>query len=244
MPSNSGTLAGQRVVLLGGTAGIGLATAKAAAHEGATIVLVSSQQGRVDKALAELPAGATGYAVDLTSESAVSALFDRIGGFDHLIFTAGGPLHLDPLATTTMDAARAAFDLRYWGAYMAAKYASPHIRPGGSITLTTGIAGARPQKGWTIAASICTAIEGLTRALAVELAPIRVNAISAGIVRTDLWDPIAPAERETMFRTIAAALPVRRIGDPTDIAQAYLYLMREGFSTGTVLTVDGGSVLV
>jgi NAD(P)-dependent dehydrogenase (short-subunit alcohol dehydrogenase family) len=110
--------------------------------------------------------------------------------------------------------------------------------------LTTGIAGARPQKGWTVAASLCTAIEGLTRALAVELAPIRVNAVSAGIVRTDLWSPIPSAERDTMFQQFAKALPVARIGEPADIAQAFLYFMRNGFSTGTVLVVDGGGVLV
>jgi NAD(P)-dependent dehydrogenase (short-subunit alcohol dehydrogenase family) len=244
MPSNSQTLAGKRIVLLGGTAGIGLATAKAAVQEGATVVLVSSQQSRVDKAVAELPAGTTGHAVDLTDEAAVRALFDRTGPFDHLVFTAGGPLHLEPVAVTTLRDARAAFDLRFWGAYTAVKYASPHIQAGGSITLMTGNAGARPQKGWTVAASICTAIEGLTRALAMELAPIRVNAVAAGIVRTDLWGSLPPDVRETIFRDTAAALPVRRIGDPADIAQTYLYLMREGFSTGTVITVDGGGVLV
>jgi NAD(P)-dependent dehydrogenase (short-subunit alcohol dehydrogenase family) len=244
MPSNSEALAGQRVVLLGGTAGIGLATAKAAVQEGATIVLVSSQQQRVDQAVAELPAGTTGHAADLTNEAAVSALFERIGPFDHLVFTAGGPLHLEPLAATTMSAARAAFDLRFWGAYMAAKYASPHIRAGGSITMTTGSAGARPRKGWTVAASICTALEGLTRSLAIELGPIRVNAVSAGIVRTDLWDSVPSDARESFFRDTGAVLPVQRIGDPADIAQAFVYLMREGYSTGTIVLVDGGYVLV
>jgi NAD(P)-dependent dehydrogenase (short-subunit alcohol dehydrogenase family) len=236
-------LEGKRVVLLGGTAGIGLATAHAAAQEGASIVLVSSQQSRVDKAVRELPPATQGCAVDLTSEPAVSALFDRLGAFDHLVFTAGGPLQLGPLEATTLDDARAAFDLRFWGAFTAVKYAAPHIRPGGSIVLTTGIAGARPQKGWTAAASICTAMEGLTRALAVELAPIRVNAVSAGMVRTDLWSPIPSADREAMFESVAQTLPVKRLGEASDIAQSFVYLMREGFSTGTVLVVDGGGVL-
>jgi NAD(P)-dependent dehydrogenase (short-subunit alcohol dehydrogenase family) len=244
MTPTTPTLNGKRVVLLGGTAGIGRATAHAAAQEGASIVVVSSQQSRVDQALRELPPGTTGHAVDLTNEPAVRALFESVGPFDHLVFTAGGPLHLAPLEATTIDQARAAFDLRLWGAYAAAKHASQHIRVGGSIVLTTGIAGARPQKGWTVAASLCTAIEGLTRALAVELAPIRVNAVSAGIVRTDLWSPIPPAERDTMFQQFAKALPVERIGEPADIAQAFLYFMRNGFSTGTVLVVDGGGVLV
>jgi NAD(P)-dependent dehydrogenase (short-subunit alcohol dehydrogenase family) len=234
----------KRVVLLGGTSGLGLATAHAASQDGASIVLVSSQQHKVDQAVATLPAGTEGYAVDLTSEAAVRALFERVGAFDHLVFTAGGPLQLAVIEATTLTDARAAFELRYWGAYMAAKYARPHIRRGGSIVLTTGTAGDRPQKGWTVAASICTAIEGLTRALAVELAPLRVNAVSAGIVRTDLWSPIPQVERDAMFSQVAEALPVKRVGEACDIAQAYLYLMREGFSTGTVLIVDGGGVLV
>jgi NAD(P)-dependent dehydrogenase (short-subunit alcohol dehydrogenase family) len=237
-------LHGKRVVLLGGTSGIGLATAHAASQEGASIVLVSSQQKKVDQAVRALPAGTEGHAVDLTNETAVRKLFDRVGAFDHLAFTAGGPLQLGTIESTTLEQARDAFELRYWGAYTAAKYASGHIRAGGSIVLTTGIAGDRPRKGWTVAASICTAITGLTRALAVELAPIRVNAVSAGVVRTDLWAPIPQAERDALYQGFAEAVPVGRVGEPGDIAQSFLYLMRDGFTTGTVLVVDGGSVLV
>jgi NAD(P)-dependent dehydrogenase (short-subunit alcohol dehydrogenase family) len=237
-------LQGKRVVLLGGTSGIGLATAEAAAHEGASVVVVSSRQARVDQALTRLPAGAQGHAVDLSNEAQVRDFFERVGAFDHLVFTAGEALQLGPIDSVTLEQARGAFDLRFFGAFTAAKYGHRRIRPGGSITLTSGTAGPRPQKGWTVATSICTAMEGLTRALAVELAPIRVNAVMAGIVRTDLWSPMPAADRDALFDNVARALPVGRIGEPTDIAQSFLYLMREGFSTGTVLTVDGGGVLV
>jgi NAD(P)-dependent dehydrogenase (short-subunit alcohol dehydrogenase family) len=234
----------KRIVILGGTSGIGLATAQAAAQEGATLVVASSQQRSVDKALATLPGSTEGRTLDLLNEDAVRGLFDRVGAFDHLVFTAGESLQLGEVAATSLASARQAFNLRFRGAFAAAKYASGLIRPGGSIVLTTGIASLRPRKGWAVAASICGAMDALTRALAVELAPVRVNAVSPGVVRTALWSNMSEADRDAMYRDIGAALPVGRVGEARDIAQAYLYLMREGFSTGQVVVVDGGTVLV
>jgi NAD(P)-dependent dehydrogenase (short-subunit alcohol dehydrogenase family) len=237
-------LSGKRVVILGGTSGIGLATAKAAEREGAAVVIASSRKERLDRALAVLRSGAEGEVVDVADEAQVRALFERIGAFDHLVFTAGESLQLEPLAAMQVERARGFVNVRFWGAFMAAKYGSPHIRPGGSITLTNGIAGLRPRKGWTVAASICGAMEALTRALAVELAPIRVNAVCPGTVRTELWSGMTESARETMYRDAAQRLPVGRIGEADDLAETYIYLMREGFSTGQVLVVDGGAVLV
>src|SRR6202041_2090197 len=170
--------------------------------------------------------------------------FQANGDFDHLVFTAGDTLQLNELAATDLTKARHAFELRYWSALAAVKYGSPHIRKGGSIVLTTGIAGQRPRKGWVIAASVCGTIEALTRALAVELAPIRVNAVSPGVVRTNLWQGMSAAERERLFESVGKSLPVGRVGEAHDVAQAYLFLMQEGFSTGQTVVVDGGAVLV
>ncbi|PSL46036.1 NAD(P)-dependent dehydrogenase (short-subunit alcohol dehydrogenase family) [Chitinophaga niastensis] len=237
-------LTGKRVIILGGSAGIGLATANAAASEGADVIIVSSNQERIDKALATLPESAQGYAVDLGNEAAVRDFFQGTGSFDHLVFTAGDRLLLGKLEDISSSDVQAAFHLRFLGTWNAVKYGSKHILPGGSVVLTTGIAGARPQAGWAAGASICGAMESLTRALAVELAPIRVNAVSPGVVKTDLWADIPVAEREAIYQNIGNALPVRRVGEVADIAQTYLYLMREGFSTGQVIVVDGGAVLV
>src|SRR6202008_456659 len=162
----------------------------------------------------------------------------------HLVFTAGDSLQLEALAKTDLKQARHAFELRYWSALATVKYGSSQIRNGGSIVLTTGVAGRRPQSGWVIAASVCGAIEALTRALAVELAPIRVNAVSPGVVRTNLWQNMSSAEREQVVESVGRLLPVGRCGEANDTAQAYLFLMKEEFATGQTVVVDGGTGLV
>lgn len=233
-----------RVVVLGGTSGIGFAVAKLAASEGAKVVIASSSAERVQKAIESVGGEVEGHAVDLSDERAVEAFFAKLGRFDHLVYTAGDSLALHELASTDLKKARRAFELRYWSALAAVKYGSPNIGKGGSIVLTTGIAGQRPHKGWVVAASVCGTIEALTRALAIELAPIRVNAVSPGVVRTELWQNMSAAEREHMYETVGNSLPVGRVGEPHDIAQAYVFLMHEGFSTGQTVVVDGGTVLV
>jgi NAD(P)-dependent dehydrogenase (short-subunit alcohol dehydrogenase family) len=238
------SLQDKRVVVVGGSSGIGLAVAQQAASQGAKVVIVSSNAERIQQAVEFISGEAQGQAVDVADEAAVATFFAKLGSFDHLVFTAGDSLHLHDLAVTDLQQARHAFELRYWSALAAVKYGSPHIRKGGSIVLTTGIAGLRPQKGWVIAASVCGTIEALTRALAIELAPIRVNAVSPGVVRTNLWQAMSAPERERLFESVGKSLPVGRVGEASDIAQAYLFLMQEGFATGQTIVVDGGTVLV
>jgi NAD(P)-dependent dehydrogenase (short-subunit alcohol dehydrogenase family) len=233
----------QRAVVLGGTSGIGFATAKAAARLGAEVTVVSRRRASVDRALADLPPGTHGRAADLTDTGQVRRLFEDLGRIDHLVFTAGEPLVLMSLDTLDLEKAREFFTLRYFGALWAVHAALPRLRPGGSITLTTGIAGQRPGPGWAVAASICGAVESLTRALAVELAPIRVNAVSPGVVRSPLWASMTQASRDQFYRDTAASIPAGRVGEVDDIAQAYLFCLTQPFTTGSILTVDGGAVL-
>ena len=237
-------LENKRVVVLGGSSGIGFAVAELAAAQGAKTIIASSNAERVQKAIESLGGDVQGHVVDVSDERAVETLFAKLGPFDHLVYSAGDSLYLHELATTDLMQARRAFELRYWSALAAVKYGSPHIRKGGSVVLTTGVAGQRPHKGWVIAASVCGTIEALTRALAVELAPIRVNAVSPGVVRTNLWQNMNAAEREHLYESVGKSLPVGRVGEPHDIAQAYLFLMQEGFTTGQSIVVDGGTVLV
>ncbi|MGR6973822.1 SDR family oxidoreductase [Streptomyces cynarae] len=237
-------LRGQRIVVVGGTSGIGLAVAEGAAREGAEVVVASRRRESVDAALKRLPLGAEGRTLDATDEVAVRAFFERIGGFDHLVYTAGESLLMESFLKSDLPRAKRFLDTRLWGAYTAVKHGAPSIRKGGSVVLTTGIAGQRPLPGTTVAASLCGAMESLTRALALELAPIRVNVVSPGVVHTELWRDMTEEDRRGLFESSAAALPVGRVGTPEDVAEAYLYLMRGGYSTGSVVVVDGGGLLV
>jgi NAD(P)-dependent dehydrogenase (short-subunit alcohol dehydrogenase family) len=240
---NHGEFCGKRIVVLGGSSGIGLAVAQQVVVQGATAIIASSNANRVRQAVAKLDGKAEGHTLDLSNERDIQDFFQNIGDFDHLVFTAGDTLQLNKLAATDLAEARHAFELRYWAALAAVKYASPHIREGGSIVLTTGVAGRRPHKGWTVAASVCGTIEALTRALAVELAPIRVNAVCPGVVRTNLWQSMDAGAREQLFENVGKSLPVGRVGEACEIARAYLFLMQEGYSTGQTVVVDGGALL-
>jgi NAD(P)-dependent dehydrogenase (short-subunit alcohol dehydrogenase family) len=238
------SLRNKRVVLIGGTGGLGLATAHAAAAAGAQVVVVSSRQSKVDEVLTELPAGAQGESVDVREEAEIEALFDRIGSFDHLVYTAGEPMKPLPVLETDIRSVRQFFEIRFWGAYASVKYGAPHIRPGGSIVLSSGGSSQRPGPGWAAASSALGAMEALGRALAVELAPIRVNVVRPGMVRTEMWRGYPDAELAEMMRATGEALLVGRIGESADIARTYVHLMEQEYATGTVITVDGGGLLV
>jgi NAD(P)-dependent dehydrogenase (short-subunit alcohol dehydrogenase family) len=237
------SLDGQKIVVIGGSSGMGLATARAAALDGAEVIIASSRQDRIDTALGELPIGCAGTALDVRDEVQVAAWFEHIGGFDHLAFTAGDAFTPCPLADVELSEARSVLDVRFWGAVTTIKYAAPRIRPGGSIGLTTGTVGQRPVSGAALAAAGAGATEGLVRALAVELAPVRVNAVRSGAVRTQMWDRIPRAQREVLFTRLAQGTLTGAIGKPEQLAAAHLYLMQNGYVTGTVHTVDGGLLL-
>jgi NAD(P)-dependent dehydrogenase (short-subunit alcohol dehydrogenase family) len=237
------TLAGHKIVVIGGSSGMGLATARAAALEGAEVTIASSRQDRVDAALGELPAGCVGTALDVRDEAEVASFFERLGHLDHLAFTAGDAFAPRPLADFGLSDARAVLDVRFWGAVTVIKYAAPRISPGGSIGLTTGTIGQRPVPGAALAAAGAGATEGLVRGLAVELAPVRVNAVRSGAVRTPMWDGIPEAQREGLFARLAQGTLTGTIAEPEQLAAAHLYLMQNEYVTGTVHTVDGGLLL-
>jgi NAD(P)-dependent dehydrogenase (short-subunit alcohol dehydrogenase family) len=242
------TLKDRRVVALGGTSGIGLAVAQAALEEGASVVVASRRPESVERARAELAkqSAARGAAqiVDATSEDALKAFFAEVGPFDHLVYSCGDDLPLGPLLEVDLSRARARFETRYWGAVAAVKHGAARIRDGGSIVLTSGFSAIRPRPGWTSQASIQSAIEGLTRALAVELGPIRVNAVSPGVAQTPRWNAWTSDAREAFYKLEEKRLPVRHVGGAAEIAAAYIYLMKNTYATGNVIAVDGGGSLV
>jgi NAD(P)-dependent dehydrogenase (short-subunit alcohol dehydrogenase family) len=236
------SLKNARVLIIGGTSGIGLGVASAAAERGAVPIVVSRHQTSVDRALAGLPDQASGATVDLTDPASLDRLAKEIGDIDHLVFTAGDSLELAPLAGLTPDVVNRFFQTRFVGALSAVRVFAPRTAAGGSITLTSGTAAEQPGFG-ALPVSLCGAMNALTKALAFELAPIRVNAVAPGVVRTPLWDAMTETDRQAMYSQAAQQLPLGRVGETADVARAYLYCMEQEFGTGTVLTVDGGTLL-
>ena len=236
----------KRAVIIGGTSGIGFAVAEALLNEHAEVLVVSSKKERVEAAVKRLANGARGFAVDVRNEEEISQFFSRLGAFDHLVYTAGdwGAMAGGSVADIDIAKAGAVFAIRFWGALTAIKHAHKSIAPNGSITLTDGMIAHRPRKGAALSTAMAGAIEHLTRGLAVDLAPVRVNAVCPGGVRTEVWNSIPEEKREERFRRMTERLPISRIGEPEEIAQAYLYLMRGGYTTGQVLYVDGGMSVV
>ncbi|MGW6742883.1 SDR family oxidoreductase [Streptomyces sp. NPDC055025] len=235
---------GKRIVIIGGTSGLGFAAAELAVARGASVLVASRGQDAVDKAVTALGERAEGQTLDVTDESAVRDFFATCADFDHLVYTAGESLLAGTLAETDIESARAFFGIRYFGALTTAKYAVPRILPGGSITLTSGIASTRPQGGTAVVSSVLSAVEGLTRALALDLAPVRVNAVVPSIIRTELWNGLPEDARMSLYASVAATLPLGRVGERQEVAEAYAYLMTNQHTTGTLLTIDGGAVLV
>jgi NAD(P)-dependent dehydrogenase (short-subunit alcohol dehydrogenase family) len=198
----------------------------------------------MEQALTQVPGNSSGVTIDLNSESAIQRFFENSGPFDHLVYTAGENLNLDRISNTEITQARQFFDLRYWGALAAIKYGAPQLNPGGSISLTSGTAALRPGAGWALAASICGAIEGLVKAMAVELAPLRVNCVVPGVIKTSLWDSMSENDRQDMYDYYVNQLLVKRVGQAEDVALGFLYLIRQSFGTGQSLVIDGGTLLV
>ncbi|MCM2359694.1 MAG: SDR family oxidoreductase [Geobacteraceae bacterium] len=233
----------KKVVIIGGSSGMGLASARAAAAEGAYVLIAGRSRERLKKALDEIEGEADAHSLDVTREDEVRDFFADLGTFDHLVTTAASGAS-GPFLEIDSAAVREVFESKFWGQYYAARYGAAGIQPGGSITMFAGVASHKPLPGLVAYAAVNGAVEGLCRTLAVELAPLRVNVISPGLVMTPVYAAMPEPEREAMFETVAAKLPVGRVGRPEDVAGTVLYLMKNGYTTGTVIHVDGGHRLV
>lgn len=233
-------LEGSRVLVIGGSSGIGFAVARAAREQGAQVVIASHNEDKLLGAVERLN-GAEGVRLDVTDETAVQSFFGSSGTFDHVAFTAADWDQVDhaSFADIQLSAAAKLFQVRFWGALAVAKYAAKCVMAGGSITLTNGMAAHRPQRGLAVATAMAGAVEHLVLGLAVELAPIRVNGVCPGAIRTEAWDGVPEAFRQFQEARLAGQL-LQRAGEPAEAAEAYLYLMRGTYTTGQVLRVDGG----
>jgi NAD(P)-dependent dehydrogenase (short-subunit alcohol dehydrogenase family) len=232
------TLAGKKVVVIGGSSGIGLATAELAKGQGADVVIASRSAAKLDPVAERLKV--TAIPADVTSDQSVAELFRRIGPVDHVVLTAA-QLRTGPFKTVPMDDVRATMEGKFWGAWRVAREAE--IRPGGSLTLVTGFLSVRPRPNSAIVSAANGALESLARALALELAPVRVNAVSPGVIDTPIRAAMPEAARKEMLAKTAAALPVGRVGAAEDIAWQILSFMANGFATGSIVYVDGGALV-
>ncbi len=237
------TLANKTVVILGGSSGIGLATAKAAKAEGARVVITGRSQKRLDTARAELGGDVRAVQLDVADEAGTRSLFEELKSVDHIFITAATVTIGVGLASDT-EAVRPGMDTRFWGSVYAAKYGAAKMPRDGSITFCSGTSAWRPLRNSSVASASCGAVEAFARSLAVDLAPIRVNTIAPGLIDTPLIADAMGANAAAIMETEAKRIPVGRVGRGEDIAEAVLFLMKNGFTTGITLTVDGGRTLV
>ena len=237
------TLQNQKILIIGGSSGMGLALARRALHEGADVTIVGRDEEKLARAAADLGAPATlqTMAADMTQEARVAALFARLGALDHIACTAAdiaGAYRLLP--ELELPAVMRVVESKFIAPLLIAQHGASVLSSGGSLTFTSGIAAYRPAARGTVVAAINAALEGLVRALAVELAPLRVNAVSPGWVDTPIWRFVAGDRKAEVLGGMAERLPVGRVGRPEDIADAIAFLIGNGFTTGEVLHVEGG----
>jgi NAD(P)-dependent dehydrogenase (short-subunit alcohol dehydrogenase family) len=241
------SLKGSHVVVVGGTSGMGLALAQELLSQGTAVTVVGRSLAKLETACEYLrPWGAPQLQqADVTSEHEVQRLFERIGRLDHLVCTAadisGAYVMLEALDRSALERA---INSKIVAPILLAKYAAPRLPAHGSMTFTSGIAAYRPRPKGVAVAAINAAIEGVVRAMAIELAPLRINAVSPGWVRTPIWEDVAGPDTDHMLASMAQRLPAGRVGTPGDIAHAIVFLLGNGYTTGTVLHVDGGHRLV
>jgi NAD(P)-dependent dehydrogenase (short-subunit alcohol dehydrogenase family) len=242
----SGTsLAGQRVVVVGGTSGMGLGAVRAALRAGARVVAASrrpetaresvpSEEGRLEQA-----------SLDITDETAVRTFFEHVGSVDHLFVTATPAAgKMSGFLEQDVAAARRFMEGKFFSSWACARYAAPRMRAGGSITFLTGCASIRPRAGITMVTATFAALEAFSQALALELGPIRVNTIRPGVIDSAMWDGLDKDARERLRQRTRETFPARRIGTIDDIGHAAVFLMTNPYVTGAVLEVSGGEPLV
>ena len=246
------SLKGQRVVIVGGTSGMGLGAAHAAVEAGAEVVVAGrrpegtgSSGGAEDKSKSKGQTDRFEHAVvDITDEPSIRRLFERVGELDHLLVTATPPAKDGPFLQQDLSAAQAIMNGKFFGSWACARHAAPRMRAGGSITFLTGGAAIRPRAGMATVTATFAALETLSQALALELGPLRVNTLRPGVIDSDMWSFLDDAGREKLRQKVRETFPARRIGTVEDIGHAAVFLMTNPYVTGAVLEISGGETLV
>jgi NAD(P)-dependent dehydrogenase (short-subunit alcohol dehydrogenase family) len=234
------SLEGQKVVVVGGSSGMGLAAAKALVEAGARVVIAARSQEKLDSAREHIPGELETYSLDFTNEEAVKEFFARFDKIDHLVIAASGTQAWGPFEKLESFELRKAFDGKFWGHFYCSKHALPHLRKDSSIIFFAGAASRTVLPGAAGVAAVNAAITAMAFTIAKELAPLRVNVISPGPVDTPAYDWMTAEEKDEFFKQMAVRLPVKRIGRADEVAEAVLFLLNNNYVTGVVLDIDGG----
>jgi len=236
-------LAGQTVVVIGGSAGIGFETARRARSEGANVILAARNPDRLERAAAELGA-LSSTAFDATDPAALDRFFAGLpGAIDHVMVTASGPYYA-PLADLDHERAHRDFDNHQWLAIAVAQHAVGRVRPGGTLLFMSGTGGRGRGPGLSLIAAATAALPALIANLAVEIAPVRVNLIAAGFVDTPLSASLLGGDLEARRDQLRATLPIGRVVGPADVAALAVHIMANTALTGATYDIDGGQQLL
>jgi NAD(P)-dependent dehydrogenase (short-subunit alcohol dehydrogenase family) len=230
-------------LVVGGTSGIGLATARRLHALGAAVHIVGRGRERLDEITVTDPA-LIGHRADGGNRGEITAVVEAIGRIDWLVVSLTGSEGVGPIADLDLGMLRRAFDAKFWGHLTTIQAALPHLTPTGSITLLGAITARTGMSGTAGVAAVNGAVEALVKPLAAELAPVRVNGVSPGLVDTPWWSGLPDDARQAYFAQAAQALPVRRIATADDVAEVVVLAATNANLTGTVLEADGGARLV
>lgn len=230
-------------LVVGGTSGIGLATARRLHALGAKVHIVGRGKGRLDE-IATTDPELTGHRADGGNRGEIGAVAEAIGGIDWLIITLSGSDGPGPIRDLDLDMLRRAFDAKFWGHITTIQAALPHLAPTGSITVLGAVTARAGMPGTAGIAAVNGAVEALVKPLATELAPIRVNGVSPGVVDTPWWSGLPHNARQAYFTQAAQVLPARRVATADDIAEVVVLTATNANLTGTIIEADGGARLV
>jgi NAD(P)-dependent dehydrogenase (short-subunit alcohol dehydrogenase family) len=234
------SLDNKRVLVVGGSSGIGLAVAHQAVLAGAKVTIASRSAARLDAAANDLGGVVKTTVLNTADEGGVETFFATHDAWDHVVISAA-QTPSGPVRVLSLDDARLAMESKFWGAYRIAR--SARFSERGSLTLISGFLSERPSATSVLQGAINAALEALGRGLALELSPVRVNTVSPGLIDTPLWSRIDGDARKEMFARVADRLPAKTIGQPSDIANAVFFAMTTPFATGSTIRVDGGGVI-
>lgn len=233
----------QKIVVVGGSSGMGLAAAKALVEAGAKVVIAGRSQEKLDSAKAHISGEVETYSLDFTVEESVREFFETFGKIDHLVVAASGPQAWGPFHELDSSEVRKAFEGKFWGHFYCARHALSHLRRDSSIVFFAGAASRMAFPGAAAVSAVNAAITAMAFTMARELAPVRVNVISPGPVDTPAYDWMTPDEKREFFRQMSLNIPLRRIGRADEVAEAVLFLLNNNFVTGAVIDIDGGARL-